>query len=99
MIKELTEQEMILHAQIAELQDLVINGPAREQKAAEERMRTMPPPKEIEERKREKILNDRITRGELINERRKQASNGLLLILLICAIFATGSWIYNVIFP
>lgn len=94
---DLTDREKALHAEIAELQDFVIHGAEREREAEDERMRTLPPPSEIKDHEREKEFMKRLSRGELANEKRAQASNGLLLILLLLAISAIGAWIYSVV--
>jgi len=96
---EFSDREKALQAQIAELEDFVTHGAEREREAEEERMLTLPPPAEILDRKREKLFMMRLSRGELANEKRAQASNGLLLVLLILAIFSIGAWIYSVVQP
>ena len=96
-IRDLGEHERALKEQIEQLEDFVAHGPERERQAEEERMQTMPPPSEIEDRKREKDFMDQLSRGEITNEKRSQASNGLLLILLILAIAAVVAWIYRVV--
>ena len=96
-IRDLGEHERALREQIEQLEDFVAHGPERERQAEEERMQTLPPPSEIEDRKREKEFMKRLSRGEMANEKRSQASNGLLLILLILAIAAVVAWIYRVV--
>lgn len=96
-IRDLSKQEMALQAQIAQLEDFVVHGPERERQAEEERQQTLPPPSEIEDRKREKEFMKRLSRGEIANEKRAQASNGLLLLLLVLAIASIGVWIYQII--
>lgn len=93
----LSARERELRDQIAQLQDFVEHGPERERLAEEERMRTLPPPAEVEERQREKQFYERLSRGELKNERRNQAKSGFLLLLLILATLAIGFWIYQTI--
>ena len=96
-IRDLSDQEMALRAQIEELEDFVVHGPERERKAEVERMNTIPPPAEIEDRKREREFLKKHSRREIMNEKRSQASNGLLLILLLLAILAMGAWIYCIV--
>lgn len=95
---DLTDRERALQEQINQLEDFVTHGPERARKAEEERMQTLPPPSEIEDRKREKEFMKRLSRGEMANERREQAKNGLLIILLLCTIVAIGAWIYQTVF-
>jgi len=96
-IRDLSDQEMALRAQIEELEDFVVHGPERERQAEVERMNTIPPPAEIEDRKREREFMKKLSRREIMNEKRSQASNGLLLILLLLAILAIGAWIYRIV--
>jgi len=96
-ISELSAKERALQAEIDQLKDFVVHGPERERQAEEERLQTLPPLSEIEDRKREKEFMKRLSRGEIANEKRAQASNGLLLVLLALAIAAIGAWIYQVV--
>lgn len=89
--------EKALQARIAALQDFLDHGEEREREAQDEMTRTLPPPSEIQDRIREKEFMLRLSRGEMANEKRSQASNGLLLVLLTLAIFALGAWIYSVV--
>ena len=91
------DEEKALQAQIAELKDFVDHGADREREAQDERARTLPPPSEIQDRKREKEFMGQLSRGEIANRKRSQATNGLLLVLLTLAIFALGAWIYSVV--
>ncbi len=93
----LSAREQELQKQIAQLQDFVEHGPEREREAMEEEMRTLPPPAEIVERKREKEFMDKLSRGELKNEKRHQAKSGFLLFLLIIATLALALWIYQAV--
>ena len=94
---DLSARERALQDEIDQLKDFVMHGPERERQAEEERMQTLPPPSEIEDRKRENELMKRLSRGEIANEKRAQASNGLLLVLLALAIASIGAWIYQVV--
>ncbi len=93
----LSARERELRAQIEQLQDFVEHGPEREIQAEEERMRTLPPPTEVQQRQREKQFMEKLSRGELKNERRNQAKSGFLLFLLIFAMLAIGYWIYQTV--
>lgn len=96
-LDSLSARERELRAQIEQLQDFVEHGPEREKKAAEEQMRTLPPPSEVQERLREKQFMEKFSRGELKNERRNQAKSGFLLFLLVLAMLAIGFWIYQTV--
>ena len=91
----LSARERELSERIEQLQDFVDHGPEREIQAEEERMRTLPPPTEVQQRQREKQFMEKLSRGELKNERRNQAKSGLLILLLILAMLAIGYWIYQ----
>ncbi|BDS06249.1 hypothetical protein NT6N_12890 [Oceaniferula spumae] len=96
-VDSLSAREIELRRQIEQLQDYVEHGPERERMAEEERMRTLPPPSEIQDRLREKKFMDQLSRGELRNEMRNQTKSGLLLCLLILATLAIGWWIYKTV--
>ena len=93
----LSAREQELRTQIEQLQDFVEHGPEREIQAAEERMRTLPPPTEVQQRIREREFMEKLSRGELKNERRNQTKSGFLLLLLILAMLAIGYWIYQTV--
>jgi len=93
----LSARERELKRQIKQLQDFVEHGPERERQAEEERMRTLPPPSEIQDRLREKKFMDQLSRGELKNEMRNQTKGGFLLALLILATLSVGWWIYQTV--
>jgi len=97
-IRDITEREKELQAQINELEDFVVHGAERERLAAEERLQTLPPLPEIQDREREKkFTKQRLSRREIVNEKRAQASNGLLLLLLVLAMAAIVAWVYSVV--
>ena len=96
-LDSLSARERELREKIEQLQDFVDHGPEREREAEEERMRTLPPPSEIIQRKREKKFMEQLSRGELKNQKRNQAKSGFLLFLLILATLAIGLWIYRAV--
>ncbi|MCP5534990.1 MAG: hypothetical protein H7A51_02015 [Akkermansiaceae bacterium] len=91
----LSAREQELQDKIARLKDFVEHAPERERLAMEERMRTLPPPSEVERILREEAFMGKLTRGELKNEKRNQAKSGFLLFLLVLAILAVGLWIFQ----
>lgn len=95
-LDSLSAYERSLREQIAHLQDFVEHGPERERLAREEELRTLPPPSEILGRKREKEFMQKLSRGELKNQKRNQTKNGLLLTLLLLAITTLAIWIWEV---
>lgn len=94
-LDSLSAYERALREQIAQLEDFVEHGPERERMAMEEQMHTLPPPSDLVGRKREKEFMEKLSRGELKNQKRNQAKCGFLLTLLILAIFTLGFWIYR----
>ena len=95
-IDSLSAHERALREQIAQLQDFVEHGPERERVAREEEMQTLPPPSDLLGRKREKEFMEKLSRGELKNQKRNQTKSGFLLALLLLAILTLGMWIYRI---
>lgn len=94
-LDSLSAHERAIREQIAQLQEFLLHGPERERQAMEEQMQTLPPPSDLVGRQREREFMEKLSRGELKNQRRRQATSGLLLALLILAIATLGLWIYN----
>ena len=94
-LNELAQKEAELQSQIKEIQSFIKEAPEKLQKAEEERIQTLPAPDEITQRRREVEFFDRLSRGELKNERRHQAKNGVLFALLFAALIAVCLWIYR----
>jgi hypothetical protein len=81
--------------EIESLREFINNEPAKRRQAEIERMQTLPAPDEIVTVRREKEFFDRLSRGELKNEHRHQAKNGVIFIFLALAIFSVCLWIYR----
>lgn len=96
-LESLSAQELAIQERIKKLQDFVEHGPEIERAAEEDRLSTIPAPSEVKEREREKQFMEKLSRGELRNERRHQAKSGLLLFLLILSIFFMALWIYKAV--
>lgn len=94
-LDHLTQQQAELQNKIREMQSFLEQAPAQHKQAEQDRMQTLPAPDEISERRREKEFFDRLSRGELKNELRHQAKNGVLLVLLVIAIVSMSLWIYR----
>jgi hypothetical protein len=80
--------EADLDAQIAELTSL----PDRLKRQREELASTLPPPDDFEDRERQRIFEERASRGKIRNERKAQRRSLLLLILLIAATASLVAW-------
>ena len=94
-LESLTSQEREIQERIKKLKDFVEHGPDLERAAEEDRLCTLPAPAEVKEREREKQFMEKLSRGELKNERRHQAKSGLLLFLLALATVSMMLWIYK----
>ena len=81
--------------EIESLRQFIENEPSKRHAAEIERMQTLPAPDEIVTVRREREFFDRLSRGELKNEHRHQAKNGVLFIFLALAIFSVSLWIYR----
>ena len=90
-----TRQEEQLGQQIKQLESFIETAPGRIRKKMEEDMMTMPPPDDLQDRRREHAFYAKLSRGEIKNERRYQARSAMLFLLLATAIAALSSWIYS----
>lgn len=96
-LEQLNAQEQEIQERIKKLQDFVEHGPEKARAEEADRMCTLPPPAEVKEREREKQFMQKLSRGELKNEKRHQAKSGLLLALLIIATICISLWIYSLL--
>ena len=96
-ISSLREREDEIQERIKQLEDFVEYGPERERLAEEDRLSTLPAPAEVKEKQREKQFLDKLSRGELKNEKRHQAKSGILIFLLIIATISVALWIYKIV--
>ena len=96
-ISSLKEREDEIQERIKQLEDFVEYGPERERLAEEDRLSTLPAPAEVKEKQREKQFLDKLSRGELKNEKRHQAKSGILIFLLIIATISVALWIYKIV--
>jgi ABC-type Na+ efflux pump permease subunit len=94
---EIERQKEALQAQINELQSFIKEAPEKLQQEEQERLQTMPAPDELTQRRRENDFSNRLTKGELKNERRHQARSALLFVLLVAAIISVSLWVYRII--
>jgi len=85
----LAERQREIDARIAELEAL----PEQLELEMIEQERTMPPPEDLEERRRRLEFEERAARGQIRNERRTQGRSLLLMFLLLGACAALVSWV------
>lgn len=93
----LSAREEQLLARINELESFISEAPERIRKEMEEEITTMPPPDDLEDRRREHKFYSQLSRGEIRNEHRYQARSLILFVLLLVAIVALSAWIYSVL--
>lgn len=87
-LARLEEEEREIERRIAEVESL----PERLRREAEERAATLPPPDDLVDRKRRRDFEDKVSRGQVRNERRAQGRSLLLTLLLLAAIAALVFW-------
>ncbi len=90
-------REEQLLSRINELEEFISEAPERIRREMEEEITTMPPPDDLEDRRREHKFYSQLSRGEIRNEHRYQTRSALLFVLLVTAILALSAWIYSVL--
>ena len=93
---DLEQQKAALEAQIRELESFIELEPKKLQQEHQDSLQTMPAPDEITQRKRERVFSDRLSKGELKNEYRHQASGIFIFIILATCIVLTSIWIWRI---
>lgn len=96
-LDDIEQRKAELQAEIDKIESFIKEAPEQHQRAEEERRQTMPAPDDLAQRQREKDFQDRLTKGELKNERRHQARSAMLFLLLIVAITFVSAWIWQII--
>lgn len=100
VIASLSEREQNLDSKIEEMKRFIEEEPKKIEAAERKRMdqlRTIAPPDEIADQRRLKRFEEQLSRGELINEYRYQAQNGLLFVLLVAMICGVAYWIMHML--
>lgn len=88
-LEPLDEAQRDLDAKIAALKAL----PQQLELEMLEQERTMPPPEDLEDRKRVRDFEEKAARGQIRNERRTQGRSLLLMFLLLAATAAMIAWV------
>lgn len=78
-----------LDAKIAALEAL----PEQLELEIREQERTMPPPEDLEDRRRQRDFEEKAARGQIRNERRTQGRSLFLMLLLLAATAAMVAWV------
>lgn len=85
----LDEAQRDLDAKIAALKAL----PQQLELEMIEQERTMPPPEDLEDRKRVRDFEEKAARGQIRNERRTQGRSLIMMFLLLAATAAMVAWV------
>lgn len=93
----LSSREEQLLARISELEEFIEGAPERIRREMEKEMSTMPPPDELDDRRREHKFYSRLSRGEIRNEHRYQTRSAFVFLLLVTGILMLSFWIYSVL--
>jgi len=92
----LKRRELDITSRIQQLESFIEEAPEAIRKRMEEELTMMPPPDDLEDRRREhKFYAHLLTRGEIMNQRRYQVRSAFLFILLATAIAGVSSWVYT----
>ena len=91
-VLRLAEEADSLESELNHLEEFVTQAPEIAKKQFEERYSTMPPPDELEDRRRERLFHAKLCRNELRNERRYQAQSGFMIVLLVACAISLAAW-------
>ena len=89
---QLSAEARALEKKLQQLESFIEEAPERAQQDYEERFATLPPPDELEDRRRERAFHQKLSRRELRNERRYQAKSGFLIVLLFICAISLAAW-------
>jgi hypothetical protein len=90
-LRRLQDDKAAVEAEIRALQDL----PQQLLREQQERMTTLPPSDLIETRRKEKVFDDRVSRTEVINQKREITRSLLIMVLLVIAALVMLWWAYS----
>jgi len=93
----LSAREEKLLARINELEEFIEGAPERIRIKMEQEISTMPPPDDLDDRRREHKFYSRLSRGQIRNEHRYQTRSAFVFLLLVMGILALTVWIYTVL--
>lgn len=93
----LSAEAQALREKMQELESFVEEAPQLAKEQFDEQYATMPPPDELEDRRRERMFMARtLSRNEVRNERRYQAQSGVMIFLLLLATAALLAWAWRI---
>ncbi len=92
-----SSREEKLLSQISELEEFIEGAPDRIRKEMQEQITTMPPPDDLQDRRRERKFYTQLSKGEIRNEHRYQTRSAFLFVLLVAAILSLSAWICSVL--
>ena len=93
----LSSREEELLERISELEEFIEGAPERIRREMEKEISTMPPPDDLDDRRREIKFYSRLSRGEIRNEHRYQTRSAFVFLLLVTGILMLSFWIYSVL--
>jgi len=93
----MSSREEQLLARISELEEFIEGAPERIRREMEKEISTMPPPDDLDDRRREIKFYSRLSRGEIRNEHRYQTRSAFVFLLLVTGILMLSFWIYSVL--
>ena len=93
----LSAREEKLLARINELEEFIEGAPEQIRIKMEQEISTMPPPDDLDDRRREHKFYSRLSRGQIRNEHRYQTRSAFVFLLLVMGILALTVWIYSVL--
>lgn len=88
-LEPIDQAQRELDAKIAALESL----PKQLELEMLEQERTMPPPEDLEDRRRQRDFEEKAARGQVRNERRTQGRSLMLMFLLLAATAAMVAWV------
>ncbi len=91
---QIPTKEELISSQIESLEQFIEKAPQRLKEEIERERTTMPAPDSLRDREREKIFYHAYSKRQMQNERRFQARNTVLFLLLATALLAVCWWIY-----
>ena len=93
----LSSREEELLERISELEEFIEGAPERIRREMEKEISTMPPPDDLDDRRREIKFYSRLSRGEIRNEHRYPTRSAFVFLLLVTGILMLSFWIYSVL--
>jgi len=95
-LETLSEQKYAIEDQIRNIQDFITEAPEKLAQEQQNKRSTLPAPAELEDRLREQKFYARLSRGDISNQHRHQAKNGIFVLLLVLMAAGLFSWAWRI---